>query len=112
MKSKSYFVDRIIKLRGGEGDRDELMKLQMVDILKLLNDERTKQAKPVEPDDIVDMIPAEKDDDEDDEAPVEEASPPAPKKESEKPEASPSDSDDEGIVSIVKRFLFTPAHKE
>ena len=112
MKSKSYFVDRIIKLRGGEGDRDELMKLQMVDILKLLNEERTKQAKPVEPDDIVDMIPAEKDDEEEDEAPAEEASPPAPKKESEKPEASPSDSDDEGIVSIVKRFLFTPSHKE
>lgn len=116
MKSKSYFVDRIIKLRGGEGDREELMKLQMVDILKLLNDERSKQAKPVEPDDIVDMIPAEKEDsDEDDEAPVltktEEA--PEPKKEGEK-QASPqeSDSDDEGIVSIVKRFLFTPSHKD
>ena len=112
MKSKSYFVDRIIKLRGGEGDRDELMKLQMVD---LLNEERTKHAKPAEPDDIVDMIPDEEDDDEEGEAP-------APKAESEKPEApaapapapkkDDSDSDDEGIVSIVKRFLFTPAHKE
>ena len=105
MKSKSYFVDRIIKLRGGEGDRDELMKLQMVDILKLLNDERSKQAKPDEPDDLVDMIPAEKDDEE--EAPKKEEAP-------EKEEASPpeSDSDDEGIVSIVKRFLFTPSHKD
>ena len=101
MKSKSYFVDRIIKLRGGDGDRDELMKLQMVDILKLLNDERSKQAKPLEPDDIVDMIPAEKEDSDDEEAPVEKP-PPAPD----------SDSDDEGIVSIVKRFLFTPGHKE
>jgi hypothetical protein len=102
MKSKSYFVDRIIKLRGGEGDRDELMKLQMVDILKMLNDERSKQAKP-EPDDIVDMIPDEKDDSDDEE----EA--PEPKKLASPPE---SDSDDEGIVSIVKRFLFTPGHKE
>jgi len=96
MKSKSYFVDRIIKLRG-EGNKDELMKLQMVDILKLLNDERSKQT---EPDDIVDMIPDEKEDSDDEE----EA--PAPKKEEE------SDSDDEGIVSIVKRFLFTPGHKD
>jgi hypothetical protein len=104
MKSKSYFVDRIIKLRGGEGDRDELMKLQMVDILKMLNDERSKQAKP-EPDDIVDMIPDEKDDSDDEE----EA--PEPKKEEPAP-APESDSDDEGIVSIVKRFLFTPGHKE
>jgi len=96
MKSKSYFVDRIIKLRG-EGNKDELMKLQMVDILKLLNDERSKQT---EPDDIVDMIPDEKEDSDDEE----EA--PAPKKEEE------SDSDDEGIVSIAKRFLFTPGHKD
>jgi hypothetical protein len=109
MKSKSYFVDRIIKLRGGEGNRDELMKLQMVDILKLLNDERTKHAKPAEPDDIVDMIPVEKDDEE----------APAPEKEETKegekqasPPAPESDSDDEGIVSIVKRFLFTPSHKD
>jgi len=116
MKSKSYFVDRIIKLRG-EGDKDELMKLQMVDLLKMLNDERSKQAKPDEPDDIVDMIPAEKDDEEEASPPAAEAeegekqaSPPAPKKE-EAP-APESDSDDEGIVSIVKRFLFTPSHKD
>lgn len=110
MKSKSYFVDRIIKLRGGEGDRDELMKLQMVDILKMLNDERSKQAKP-EPDDIVDMIPDEKDDsDEEDEAPTITKEEPAPTP-TQKKEAE-SDSDDEGIVSIVKRFLFTPGHKE
>jgi len=105
MKSKSYFVDRIIKLRG-EGDKDELMKLQMVDLLKMLNEERTKQEKPAEPDDFVDMIPTEKD--EDDEEP--------PKKEADEGEkqASPpeSDTDDEGIVSIVKRFLFTPSHKD
>ena len=108
MKSKSYFVDRIIKLRGGEGDRDELMKLQMVDILKLLNDERTKHAKPAEPDDIVDMIPDEKEESDNDEAPtiIKDDPAPAPKKEAE------SDSDDEGIVSIVKRFLFTPSHKD
>ena len=108
MKSKSYFVDRIIKLRGGEGNRDELMKLQMVDILKLLNDERTKNAKPAEPDDIVDMIPDEKEESDNDEAPtiIKEEPAPAPKKEAE------SDSDDEGIVSIVKRFLFTPSHKD
>ena len=104
MKSKSYFVDRIIKLRG-EGDKDELMKLQMVDLLKMLNEERTKQEKPAEPDDLVDMIPTEKDEDEE-----------PPKKEADEGEkqASPpeSDSDDEGIVSIVKRFLFTPSHKD
>jgi hypothetical protein len=104
MKSKSYFVDRIIKLRG-EGDKDELMKLQMVDLLKMLNEERNKQT---EPDDIVDMIPAEKEE----ETPAEED--PAPKKEEGEKQASPpeSDSDDEGIVSIVKRFLFTPSHKD
>lgn len=105
MKSKSYFVDRIIKLRG-EGDKDELMKLQMVDLLKMLNEERTKQEKPAEPDDFVDMIPTEKDEDEEEPA----------KKEADEGEkqASPpeSDSDDEGIVSIVKRFLFTPSHKD
>jgi hypothetical protein len=106
MKSKSYFVDRIIKLRGGEGDRDELMKLQMVDILKLLNDERSKQA---EPDDIVDMIPTEKDDEE---APEKEEAPAPEKEEAEEAPAPESDSDDEGIVSIVKRFLFTPSHKD
>lgn len=101
MKSKSYFVDRIIKLRG-EGDKDELMKLQMVDLLKMLNEERNKQT---EPDDIVDMIPAEKEE----ETPAEEA----PAEEGEKQASPPeSDSDDEGIVSIVKRFLFTPSHKD
>jgi hypothetical protein len=114
MKSKSYFVDRIIKLRG-EGDKDELMKLQMVDLLKMLNEERNKQA---EPDDIVDMIPAEKDDEEEASPPAAEAEEakeaPAPKKEEGEKQASPpeSDSDDEGIVSIVKRFLFTPSHKD
>ena len=108
MKSKSYFVDRIIKLRG-EGDKDELMKLQMVDLLKMLNEERTKQEKPAEPDDLVDMIPTEKDEDvpEDEEPPKKEAD------EGEKQASPPeSDSDDEGIVSIVKRFLFTPSHKD
>lgn len=100
MKSKSYFVDRIIKLRG-EGNKDELMKLQMVDLLKILNDERTKQAKPAEPDDIVDMIPAEKEEEDEEKPDL------LPKK-----EEVESDSDDEGVVSIVRRFLFTPAHKE
>jgi len=79
MKSKSYFVDRIIKLRG-EGDKDELMKLQMVDILHMLNEERGKQKKP-ETDDIADMIPEEVEEEEEDE---------------------------ENVISIVKRFLFTP----
>lgn len=87
MKSKSYFVDRIIKLRG-EGDKDELMKLQMVDLLHMLNDERTKQKKP-ENDDIADMIPQESDSEEEE-----------------------SDSEDESIVSLVKRFLFTPPKGE
>jgi hypothetical protein len=103
MKSKSYFVDRIIKLRGGEGDKDELMKLQMVDILKVLNEERTKQAKPAEPDDLVDMIPKEEDDE------------PVSVEELVKPvsvEEPVSDSDDDGVISIVRRFLFTPAHKD
>lgn len=98
MKSKSYFVDRIIKLRGGEGDKDELMKLQMVDILRILNEERIKQpAKKAEPDDIVEMLPDEKEEEE-------------PEKEKE-PE-SDSDSDEENMISIVKRFLFTPGVKE
>jgi hypothetical protein len=102
MKSKSYFVDRIIKLRGGDGDKDELMKLQMVDILKVLNEERTKQAKPAEPDDLVDMIPKEEDEE------------PVAVEEPDKPVAvkADSDSDDEGVISIVKRFLFTPGHKD
>jgi hypothetical protein len=102
MKSKSYFVDRIIKLRGGDGDKDELMKLQMVDILKVLNEERTKQAKPAEPDDLVDMIPKEEDEE------------PVAVEEPDKPVAvkADSDTDDEGVISIVKRFLFTPGHKD
>ena len=101
MKSKSYFVDRIIKLRGGEGNRDELMKLQMVDILRILNEERLKQpTKKPENDDIADMIPDEKEEEE----PKEEEP-----KEEEPKEEEPSDSDEESVVSIVKRFLFTPA---
>ena len=87
MKSKSYFVDRIIKLRGG-GDKDELMKLQMVDLLQILNDERTKHHTVT--DNIEDMM--------------------IPKEEEE--EAEPSDSEDESIVSLVKRFLFTPPKGE
>ena len=86
MKSKSYFVDRIIKLRGG-GDKDELMKLQMVDLLQILNDERTKHHTVT--DNIEDMM--------------------IPKEEE---EAEPSDSEDESIVSLVKRFLFTPPKGE
>jgi hypothetical protein len=89
MKSKSYFVDRIIKLRG-EGNKDDLMKLQMVDILHILNEERTKHKKP-ENDDIADMIPKEVDDDEE-----------------EPPKEEETDSDEESMVSIIKRFLFTP----
>lgn len=86
MKSKSYFVDRIIKLRGG-GDKDELMKLQMVDLLQILNDERTKHHTVT--DNIEDMM--------------------IPKEEE---EAEQSDSEDESIVSLVKRFLFTPPKGE
>ena len=86
MKSKSYFVDRIIKLRGG-GDKDELMKLQMVDLLQILNDERTKHHTVT--DNIEDMM--------------------IPKEEK---EAEQSDSEDESIVSLVKRFLFTPPKGE
>ena len=92
MKSKSYFVDRIIKLRG-EGNKDELMKLQMVDILQILNEERTKHKKP-ENDDIADMIPPETDTADDDE----------PKD----TETESDDDEEESMVSIVKRFLFTP----
>ena len=87
MKSKSYFGDRIIKLRGG-GDKDELMKLQMVDLLQILNDERTKHHTVT--DNIEDMM--------------------IPKEEEE--EAEQSDSEDESIVSLVKRFLFTPPKGE
>ena len=47
MKSKSYFVDRIIKLRGDDSDRDELMKLPMADILPLLNKERAATKKDI-----------------------------------------------------------------
>ena len=94
MKSKSYFVDRIIKLRG-EGNRDELMKLQMVDLLQMLNEERSKNKKP-ETDDIADMIPKEVDEDEEPEVEAE----------------AEEDSDEESIVSIVKRFLFTPPKGE
>ena len=105
MKSKSYFVDRIIKLRGGEGDKDELMKLQMVDILRILNEERIKQpAKKAEPDDIVEMLPDEKEEEEKPEEPEE--------PEKEKEPDSDSDSDEENMISIVRRFLFTPGVKE
>lgn len=82
MKNKSYFVDRIIKLRGDETQRDELMNLTMVDILTILNQERAKQSETVQ------IIPF--DDDEEVPAPL-----PVPEEES------------EDFVSIVKRFLFT-----
>jgi len=78
MKNKSYFVDRIIALRGGdESQRSELMNLTMVDILNILSKERTAASTPVS------VIPFE------DEQPVPE------------PEA------EEDFISIVKRFLFT-----
>ena len=80
MKNKSYFVDRIIKLRGDETQRDELMNLTMVDILTILNQERAKQSETVQ------IIPFDDD---------EEVPPPVPEEES------------EDFVSIVKRFLFT-----
>lgn len=82
MKNKSYFVDRIIKLRGDETQRDELMNLTMVDILTILNQERARQTETVQ------IIPF--DDDEEVPAPL-----PVPEEES------------EDFVSIVKRFLFT-----
>lgn len=47
MKSKSYFVDRIVKLRGDDSERDELMKLSMADILPLLNKERAATKKDI-----------------------------------------------------------------
>lgn len=47
MKSKSYFVDRIVKLRGDDSERDELMKLSMADILPLLNKERASTKKDI-----------------------------------------------------------------
>jgi hypothetical protein len=129
MKSKSYFVDRIIKLRG-EGNKDELMKLQMVDILQILNEERAKHKKP-ENDDIADMIPQETDTEETvdekkedetveekkDEETVEEKKDEETveeKKEEEtveEKEESDSDSDEESMVSIVKRFLIKSKDK-
>lgn len=81
MKNKSYFVDRIIKLRGTDEQRDELMNLTMVDILTILNQERAKQSETVQ------IIPF----DDDEEVPA--------------PEPEEEESDD--FVSIVKRFLFT-----
>ena len=84
MKNKSYFVDRIIKLRGTDEQRDELMNLTMVDILTILNQERAKQSETVQ------IIPF--DDDEDVPPPV--------------PEPAPEEESDD-FVSIVKRFLFT-----
>ena len=77
MKNKSYFVDRIINLRGDDSQRDELMNLTMVDILTILNQERAKQSETVQ------IIPF---DDEEEVVPV-------------------AETDD--FVSIVKRFLFT-----
>lgn len=84
MKNKSYFVERIIKLRGGDdSQRDELMNLTMVDILNILSKERAESSK------TVDVIPF-------DDAEQEDAQPePEPEQES------------EDFVSIVKRFLFT-----
>ena len=123
MKSKSYFVDRIIKLRGGEGDKDELMKLQMVDILQILNEERVKHKKP-EKDDIIDMLPNEKDEPEEEaeekkeEAEEEKKEEVEEKKEDEdieeivkEKEDSDSDSDEESMISIIKRFLIKSKDK-
>jgi hypothetical protein len=150
MKSKSYFVDRIIKLRGGEGDKDELMKLQMVDILHILNEERLKHKKP-EKDDIIDMLPNEKDEDEPEEEEKKEEVEEEKKEEVEEEkkeeveeekkeeveeekkeeveeeveekkdedieeivkekEDSDSDSDEESMISIIKRFLIKSKDK-
>jgi glycosylphosphatidylinositol transamidase (GPIT) subunit GPI8 len=90
MKNKSYFVDRIIKLRGGDdSQRDELMNLTMVDILNILSKERVESSKSV------DVIPFDEPEQdvlfEDAEA---------------EPEAPPGE-ESEDFVSIVKRFLFT-----
>jgi glycosylphosphatidylinositol transamidase (GPIT) subunit GPI8 len=88
MKNKSYFVDRIIKLRGGdESQRDELMNLTMVDILNILAKERVESAK------TVGVIPFDEDEPEADV--LFEDAQPEPVQES------------EDFVSIVKRFLFT-----
>jgi len=90
MKNKSYFVERIIKLRGGDdSQRDELMNLTMVDILNILAKERVESAK------TVGVIPFDEDEPEADVL-FEDAEPePEPVQES------------EDFVSIVKRFLFT-----
>lgn len=66
----------------------------------MLNEERAKNKKP-ETDDIAEMIPEEKPEAEESEK---EEEPEEEKKE----EESDSDSDEESMVSIVKRFLFTP----
>jgi len=60
MKSKSYFVDRIIKLRGDDSERDELMKLSMADILPLLNKERAATKKDIKIEFDHDEIPQPK----------------------------------------------------
>jgi len=86
MKNKSYFVDRIINLRGTDEQRDELMNLTMVDILTILNQERAKQSETVQ------IIPFDDDEEEPAPAPL--------------PVPVPED-DPEDFVSIVKRFLFT-----
>jgi hypothetical protein len=92
MKNKSYFVERIIKLRGGDdSQRDELMNLTMVDILNILAKERVESAK------TVGVIPFDEDEPEADVL-FEDAQPePAPEPVEES----------EDFVSIVKRFLFT-----
>lgn len=88
MKNKSYFVERIIKLRGGDdSQRDELMNLTMVDILNILSKERAESSK------TVDVIPF--DDAEPEPDVLFEDAQPEPVEES------------EDFVSIVKRFLFT-----
>lgn len=92
MKNKSYFVERIIKLRGGDdSQRDELMNLTMVDILNILSKERVESSK------TVDVIPFEDT----------EAEPDVLFEDAEaEPEAPPGE-ESEDFVSIVKRFLFT-----
>ena len=93
MKNKSYFVERIIKLRGGDdSQRDELMNLTMVDILNILAKERVESAK------TVGVIPF--DEDEPEAVLFEDAQPEA------QPEVEPGQ-ESEDFVSIVKRFLFT-----
>jgi hypothetical protein len=111
MKNKTYFVDRIIKLRGRKAgpDREELLKLTMVEILNILNTYRVPIA---EDDDLQSNIPPE---------------PPAPAK---KPRSRAKDDDilmhvpdekkvivknvveneEDGFVSLVSKFLFTSQH--